>query len=458
MTSAPSLLQQLSGNKLKILIILFIGSFLVSCSSSKEVVRPKRDTTSTKKKKRRSSTTKVDTVKWTEVSRDKYPPIVDDGKPKVNKESFYNAALLVPFNARNYNNGDASDENERFIQFYAGVKLGLEKLKSEKINLTLDVLDTEESESKLRAKLRGLNDKTHIIIGPYDRDLIKEAASFAKRNRIPLVSPWQSSSKIANDNPYYIQLRPDLKDHYDKMVEEVLRKYRPEQIVVLKNENGDDDSRVKYIQDYASSILKSRIAPFKEFSVNEDSLILGEYYMTDLFDELNETVFLIQNYSFDDDDFVYNSLRKLSAAKGLRKATVYGLPLLLDTDRIDFNLYKILNVKVVRSRFVDVQQPDISQFKSTFLREYSALPTEEAYYGYDVIVYFGRALQKFGTEFQFYLDQNEEDLLETSFDIQKTFSTDGRVSDDFRDINYFVNKHLDIIEFDQNRFKVAGKN
>lgn len=455
MTSVQSRRRLLNGNN-GLVILLMITLVIASCSTSTEIVRPKRDTTTKTNPKKRPADVKVDTVQWTEVSTEEYKPIEYDGTPRIEKEDRYHAALMVPFNAEEYNRADQSREDERFIQFYAGMKLGLEKLESENVPIILDVYDTQGSESTLKSKLKRLDDDTYLIIGPYERNPLKVAAEYAKNKEIPLVSPWLSSARITENNPFYLQLRPTLRDHYDKMIEVVLKKYNPEQIIVLKNEDGSDDNRVRYIQDIGKSMLKSDQNPFREYPVNRDSLIQGEFYFSDLFDDNRETVFLIQNYSFDDEDFIYNTLRKLSAAKGLRPSTVYGLPILLDTEKIDFNLYKILNVKVVRSRFVDPTRSEIKNFKQRFFDEYGALPSDEAYYGYDIIIYFGKALEKYGKQFQFFLDQYNEQLLQVNFDIHKSYLKEGTVSDDFRDINYFVNKHLDIIEFDGNRFKVAG--
>lgn len=458
MILAQNLLQRLSGNKSGLLILFC--SFLIasSCSGPKEMSRTKTTTTSiSKKRKKRAPETKVDTVKWTEVSKADHPPIEYEGGPRVEKKGSYNAVLMIPFQAKDYFGESYDDENERFIHFYSGIKLGLEKLSSENINLSLDVVDTESSEERLKSKLSKYQKGTHFIIGPYERDLVKIAAEHCKSREIPLVSPWQASSSIASENPYYIQLTPSLREHYDKMVSEVTKKYRADQVIILKNENGDDDGRVNYIQQRGQQVLSVKSGPFQEFAVNSDSLILSEFYFSELFDANNETVFIIQNYSYDDDDFIYNCIRKLSAVKGARDASVYGLPILLDTDKIDFGLHKLLDIKVIKSRFVDREDVRIKAFRKTFLEEYGTLPTDEAYYGYDVIMYFGRAINKYGTNFQFYLDQEKQELLETNFDIQKSFGQGRKVSDDFRDINYFVNKHLDVIQMEENKFRVKRR-
>ena len=456
MTSVLNHRLPLSGSN--ILGILLMIAFLVSsCSSSKEVFQPERDDRVVTKSKKRPADARVDTVQWTKVSSDDFVPIEYDGTPRIEKKEAYQAALMIPFNATQYNQGENTNDNERFIQFYGGLKLGLEDIEESGISLSVDVFDTEGSERTFDSKIGEIDDDTDIIIGPYERSFLGSAADLAKNLEIPLVSPWQSSSRITKNNPYYIQLRPALRDHYDKMVEEALRKFKPDQIIILKKEDGSDDNRVNYLQQVAGSILQTDKSPLREFAVNTDSLILSEIYFTDLFEEDREIVFLIQNYSFDDEDFIYNTLRKLSAAKGLNSTTVYGLPILLDTEKIDFNIYKVLNTKVVRSRYVDPDNERVKSFRSRFVEAYGALPTDEAYYGYDIITYFSNAMHKYGTQFQFFLDQHKDDLLQVNFDIQKSFMNDGKVSDDFRDVNYFVNKHLDIIEFDNNQFKVADR-
>ena len=84
-------------------------------------------------------------------------------------------------------------------------------------------------------------------------------------------------------------------------------------------------------------------------------------------------------------------------------------------------------------------------------QEYGALPTEDAYEGFDLTLHAGRMLEKHGKEFVYYLDTEEDDLLQTSFQFRKV----GKYSDDFTDYDYLENKKLYIVEFRDSKFQTA---
>ncbi len=458
MTSAPNHLLPLNGSKLSLLLLFMALLMITSCSGPKPTSKNGRTTTEkTRKRSDRPKRTKVDTVKWAQVPTDKYNPIKSDFGPIVKKADLYHIAVLLPFKATEYTPSRSQDaEKHRFLQFYSGAKLALEKLKSERINIQCDVWDTEGSESVLKDKLNKLHKNTHVVIGPYDRELLRITAEHGLKKNFAVVSPWQASSRIANDNPFYIQLRPDLRDHYHKIVEDIVKKYHPGQVIVFNKYDKSDANRVEYIQEYAAKLLGvTDVKPFREYTVHEDSLSSPNVYMKGVFNEDKETVFLLNNYSFEDEEYIYNVIRKLSGSKGMRKASLYGMPILLETDRMDFNLYNIMNVKIAMSKFINVESTESKDFSRAFFEVYGAIPDDEAYYGYDVMLYFGRALHKYGIYFQHFIDQEDKRMLQGKFDIQKVLVEP--VSDHFKNINYFMNRHLDIVEIRDNRFSVSGR-
>jgi hypothetical protein len=111
-------------------------------------------------------------------------------------------------------------------------------------------------------------------------------------------------------------------------------------------------------------------------------------------------------------------------------------------------------VSVARFRYIDLYADDIKYFRTDFLKRYHTLPDDEAYFGYDVGYYFGKAINKYGIGFQNFLDQNQEiSLLSSRYDIQKTFA-DDKVSDDFKDVNFLANKYVEIVKFIGDKFQV----
>ncbi|MBL0027176.1 MAG: hypothetical protein IPO98_20320 [Saprospiraceae bacterium] len=175
-----------------------------------------------------------------------------------------------------------------------------------------------------------------------------------------------------------------------------------------------------------------------------------------MFDKLYKSkiqAVILPNYSYNDEDFLYSSLRRLTAERNGRHITVYGMPILYDSDKIEFDYYHSLNINVVMSDFVDQDFGTIREFRRNFLNMYGEIPTSEAIKAYDLILFLGRNLWKYGRNFQNYLENDEQTYLQSIYEIKKAKSDDSPIADDPTKFDYFENKHLDIIEFKGNKWQ-----
>jgi len=163
---------------------------------------------------------------------------------------------------------------------------------------------------------------------------------------------------------------------------------------------------------------------------------------------------IIPNYSYNDEEFIYSCLRRLSAEKGGRSLSVYGMPIMYDSDKIDFDFYHSLQMKVVMSDFVDQDHGKIREFRREFLDMFGEIPTDEAVKGYDMMLYIGRNLINNGKNFQYYLENDSASYLHSIYEIRKAKSEDSPVANDPAKFDYFENKHLDIIEFRGNKWEI----
>ncbi|MBT8189700.1 MAG: hypothetical protein HKN67_06860 [Saprospiraceae bacterium] len=457
MTSVQNRRLQLSGNKFKAILIALTVILISSCGGTKRVSRPDQKvmtpTVKDNDKSVKKGSSAIDTIFWTEVDRTRdYDKRIED--IDLEKRDSYKVSLLIPFEVAGSREDDYHDPDSklgRMIQYYSGLKLALTQLETENINLDVEVFDAESGnfDQKLQ-KSRNAD----VIIGPRNRDQLSITANYGKNNEIPVISPWLSSSSVAKDNPFYIQLIPSVRDHYARIVEHVKNKYQDEQVFLLGRKKNKDLASMRYIQRLAAAMNNdNNDRPFNEFYVDEDSLRVGEEAFDNIFFEDTTSVFILPNYSFsEDEDFVYNCVRKMSGEKGLKDVVVYGMPILLESDKIKFEHYANLNMHICRSSYVDREDPMIREFKALYFENYNDFPTEEAYKGYDMMMYVGRNMFNYGKRFHYFLDKYESSLLQTVFNVQKVFRDDG-ASDDFSEIQYHQNKHLYILAFKDYHFR-----
>jgi hypothetical protein len=487
MTSVPSHLPPLNGSKV-LAFLIFLGSVVSSCTPAKVVKSPqviKADTGTKPKdtgKAPTASDTKpaeksqpaipqgneknmpssadmivrvpVDTVSWTDVSQNK-KPITIKQKPKVvfndglERKEIYHVTMLIPFDS----DGGSKPSESRFVHFYAGALLALEALDAEGYKLDVNVIDTEEGSFKVTEKLdKILGDSTDLVIGPFDREALKFLAEECKLRKIPLISPWQTSTKITVENPYYIQMKPNLKDHFLKLAQTTSASYQKGEVVIIGKDNKDTQAWIKYFQEAAKESIGEKDF-FTTYFVSTDSLSLGPTAFRRMLRNPKIKAVIVPNYSYNDEDFIYSCLRRLSAEKAGRSISVYGMPVMYDSEKIDFDYYQSLQMKVVMSDFVDLDHGKIREFRRDFLDMFGEIPTSEAVKGYDLLLYIGRNLNNYGKNFQYYLENDPASYLQSIYEIKKAKSEDSPVANDPLKFDYFENKHLDIIEFRGNKWE-----
>ncbi len=450
MISVRNLLQPLSGNKIFVIFLISILSF-TSCKTKKKISDTPKTRPSTSQPTRPGPKSKVDTIRWTESVLDNADAIVVEQSAEF--KTNYKLAILIPFESNRYEPSQferfGSKEN-RFANYYNGVKLALEELEREGANFTVKIIDS--GVGNLNPKLNQLKD-FDLIIGPYSRDQLKETALFCKKNEIVNVSPWQASSKIAKDNPYHIQLRPNQTAYYDAMVKHALSKYDVDQIWMVGRDTKTDSGRINYFQRSAAALLNTPKGqnPLNEYIVDVDSLINDATTYDELFIEDKENVFLFPQWSSEDEPFLYDCLRKLAVEKGSNDLVVYGMPVMIDSEKISFDYFQNLDIHVTRAKWVDRHDPKVKSFRKYYFDRFNALAEDDALDGYDMMLFIGANLIKDGKTFQHTLDQDNSRYLQTSFDIQKVSLSETDRLENFNKIDYFENRNLDIIRFRKDR-------
>ena len=96
--------------------------------------------------------------------------------------------------------------------------------------------------------MRDLNPQFDMIIGPYstaardaNRTLFQNILDYGKQNKVLVVSPFYSNSKTTENNPYYLQLKPNLREYLSRMVEHISKNYAPEDVAIILRDGSVDE-------------------------------------------------------------------------------------------------------------------------------------------------------------------------------------------------------------------------
>ncbi len=416
---------------------------------------------------------KVDTLKWSDLSEDKYPPIEtvenwsggsgastggnsggnNSGSGNSGGSGKYrNVALVLPFLAQRFDTANIAEDALWAIHFYSGAKLAYDELERSGISLNINVLDDEATTGKMTTLLRGSEmTKADLIIGPYKRDNVALAADFSKKNKKPLIVPYTAQMNMSENNPNYIQVNPSLKTHCEAITRHARKRHRTEDIVLVARSKEEERSRLAYFQ-HENAVIEGRAGSnFREMIVNEDlqNLNAGSFVR-----EGRTTVFIVPSWS--SETFIATLFRQLMTEQAQGEdIVVYGMPQWMNFEQVDYEQFEKLNVHLSSASYVDNEDEKVRQFKRSFFDAYGTIPQEEAFLGYDVMLYFGRISDELGRDFTVRLDQKPYDVLHGRFEFERVVNEPERHREESNYYDQWENKFVHILKFKDFSFQPA---
>jgi ABC-type branched-subunit amino acid transport system substrate-binding protein len=411
---------------------------------------------------------KVDTVRWTDLSEDKYPPIKTSTtttgtgtKPSTGGNTGGNTggttsgtgkesvSILLPFMANTSSSG-VPENSQWAVSFYAGARLAYDDLEEDGVKFNVNVIDSEASSTKINSLLKsGDLPNSDLIIGPYKRENVQIMQEFAKKNRVPLIVPYTAQMGVTEDNPYYIQVNPSLKTHCEAMTKHIRKSHQPENVVLVALDKTEERARFKYFQDANTLIEKGKTGKkFKELLVPEGAANFHTIKIEQFFNTSATTVFVVPSWS--NQTFIYSLLRQLMAKQGQGEdIIVYGMNTWLDFEQIDFEYFEKLQLHVSSASYVDDNDERVKQFKTKYFNSYGTIPNDEAFLGYDVMNYFGKQLARYGKDFSKKLDTQPSDVLHGRFEFSRVVTDPSMHKEDLDYYDQLENTFVHILKFQQ---------
>jgi hypothetical protein len=454
MILALNLRRLLSGSRmLAFFAVCIILLSLVSCSE--KVTRPGNRPSPgkvTPEKNPPKDALKLDTLQFSEVPDEVANPIESPAFVSMRelsvKKNSYKIALIVPFRANQLQNADyISGSYRRFIEFYAGVQMAAKQLESEGVNLEIKVYDSKYDDEVVESLLKHdkFIEECDLIIGPYKRTALESVIRYAQESKKTILSPWISSNNLTYDNPYYVQLKPSIKRHYQFIYQHLRQKSLADKaVLVLK---AGDKGKMAELQDIFVGPIGDELilAKFKDtLYIPGDSLGLEVTAFGKMLQSKDRLVFFVPYHSSQDESFVYNALRKLNIERGTKEVYVYGPGTWLNFKDEILDLFQPLNIRVSVSNFFDPTQQNIRELQKKYFEKYGSLLSQDVAEGFDVMYFTGKALTEFGNYFQAFGDEMNVTLYQTGFQLRPVTAANMR---SVYGIDFFENFYVQIMGY-----------
>jgi hypothetical protein len=322
------------------------------------------------------------------------------------KKNAYNVAVFLPFLYDKLNPSAPKQGNQFVLDLYKGIKMAASDLQSNGINVQLHAYDTERSFDKMQSilqqdEIRGMD----LMIGPLYPGPYRAATEYAMSNQKYMFNPLSSNPAAIGENPFAYLIKPSLITEGRAAARFAIDSLNRSHAVVITGATGQDSLRVS-----------SFAAAFEEDG-NRDVIVLEEENFNR--ERIEEIVEMLNELG--EDNLIYvasgneliisNTISAVVMAEN--QIPVIGSEEWLETSSLTFDQLENFDEYLIAPGFIDPENANIADFKDRFRREFYDVPNKYTYVGYDLMMYIGYMLDRYGVYFQeFYTgEENVNSLL-----------------------------------------------
>ena len=319
-----------------------------------------------------------------------------------------------------------------FLEFYEGSLLALDSLQRKGMKIELYVFDvTNQKMINALVQMDEFRD-LNLIIGPVYPELQETVASFAAKNRIPMISPLASTGSFEQNNSWYFKVNPSREYQVEQTASYVAEELRDKNFILLQlsgNSNSADAQLAK--------LCKERLtADPKEALFHEYNLQQGINNITPLMSETGENIFMIPT---DNEAQVSVAVTNLTALAEHYNIVLLGTQILPKLKSIQTENYHHIRLRYLSPYFVDYTRPLVRRFVSQYRDKFSAEPSQYSFQGFDVAYYFLSALFTYGKDFRNCLPDYQMEMTQMNFSFGKVAPMGG-----------FINHSLFVTGYERN--------
>ena len=327
---------------------------------------------------------------------------------------------------------------EGFLEFYQGALLALDSLQQNGMNIELCVFDAS-SQSMILALLQlDVFRELDLIIGPVYPELQHSVASFAAKNRIPMVSPLAPTGTYEQNNPYFFKVNPTREYVLEQTANYVAGEFRDKNFVLLPMNGNSNTAEAKLAE-----LGKQKLLAARQFSTTSNNLYheysfqkQGLQGVKPLLDEVQENIFMIPS---DNEAQVSVAVTNLNAIAESFNVVLMGTSSLIKMKSIQTENYHHTRLRYLSPTFVDYSKPLVRRFVTRYRETFLGEPTQFSHQGYDVTYYFLSALYRYGKDFRSCLPQYPMELTQMNFHFRKVTPMGG-----------YMNKSLFVTAYERN--------
>ena len=352
----------------------------------------------------------------------------------IQKKLAYRVAILLPFMSKGFQPAPTAEIPSRSIkavEFYEGVLMALDSLKAEGVSLFVNVFDSQRDSNTIKDVFnKRAFQEADLIVGPLNSSLTKLVADYAKNNGKAMISPFNTREDLAFDNPYFIQVNPTFKVHSDLIIQQMYRLERNKDHIKNPLDKNffvlgmqQDSLRIEQLQQSYAAHNNDQDVRMSQLILNNPTIDIET--LQPKLDKSKLNIILIPSYQ--NEGFVYNALReiqklvdKVEPEKGYQIALI-GMDRWRYYSRINFEYFESMNLHFSSPFYIDLDDEAVQHFKSDYKAVYGIGTRQFGIIGFDVMLFFGRMMHQYGSNFQAHLWKQKTNYKHTKFQFEADY-------------------------------------
>jgi len=338
-------------------------------------------------------------------------PIVGGGK-----KPEYNISLMLPF----YSGVADSllDEKDRMyrdvaMNLYRGMQMAADSLKAMGFNADIYVNDvTDAASSAKRALDKSETKKADIIFGPVYKEAIASVKTFSETSGSHIVIPVPQSNKTLLSCQNISKACPSDASQWEYMGRYVAQRHANDNVILINSIDVDD---VKQVQVFSESYFATKGDSVKTVRSSSGSISA----LSGLLSKTKKNIIVMPT----------NEKKLINAMFDLIKASdaiVYGYDEWETMEGISADNRNKFKIHFPKAIFIDYAAQSDQQWIETYRRKFKSEPTDFSALGYDMMLFYGQGLMKFGRDFPNHFSEIQaKGMVATGFDFIKTGDESG---------------------------------
>jgi len=367
------------------------------------------------------------------------------------KKEKYQIALLLPLmlaNSQRYLDKPMKVGEVRELypttkiaaDFYHGFMLAADSLSQAGLNVEIFVYDTKKDTNTIKSIFNKAEfNHMDLIVGPFYPKTISVVADFCKKNKVPMVLPFNSGTKVLYQNPYVFKATSSNMTLMDGAVDFIVDEYAYYNIAIIKPTSTSDLALYDRARDRFNSSIGENA---KAMNSNIIELSLGNSNGRDMNiklrkDTVNVIIVPSTNLKFISGVFTrLNNVLNLNPYAKNMKIIVFGLEDWNKYDDLDLKHRMRLHQHYASYRYIDYEAQKTTKMILSFRKKYGTDPEVYGVQGFDIGYYFMSAMYLYGVNYENYLNEYQVDLVQNKFNFPADVNQNGR-----------ENKSVSIIEY-----------